>query len=570
MKYLRFLKFCFLWSLLIPSQAFAFGIGNQSLGLEDSHGKEVLPCRYESIRSISENLILAELKNQTNPFKRTCNSFLYDSKLRNISFKVPAGCTLFGVFLPDKNSPDQKHKPFPDKTIFLIHGKNGFGLCNLKGEIILEPRFPSILPPNGKYLYVFKSRNVFDFVLDIETGKRDHSLAGALHVDWYKSGDLLPFRFPSGPYNQKAGYASPSGKITIEPRFISCGKFSSEGIAVVQYIETGSNRVRSAYIDKSGKIISPGFDTIQPTQNGFSIVREKDLEKNLYGLIDKSYKIVVKPQYQQFKLVSDGMFAAKLNKDSPWIALDEKGKIIFTFPNSISYPENGGKTFDGKPLVLCNVRADKHTASGAPKTIFLNTDGTEFLKVPFNTAAFQNGRATAFSFDPETRKMKGFYINELGEDLGPQIPPQPNLALEHIPDLKLKVTRDYKFYPEAWKNPTDGLSGGFSRFGLLDSLLKEYDLLGMERKKIIELLGDNGSAYQLWCSDMGSCGNSIETMLIEYDLNDKVCRWGIMRGFDSSNTAWFDKNVIFSDPDSYFEIGRIDSKHQVKLKGEAN
>src|SRR5262249_21635910 len=80
-----------------------------------------------------------------------------------------------------------------------------------------------------------------------------------------------------------------------------------------------------------------------------------------------------------------------------------------------------------------------------------------------------------------------------------------------------------------------------SRFFELRNFLEEYNLIGMGREKVEDLLGvpDHNGAYTL---SQGFCANGYEAMEIVYDNSEKVRAWHIF-GFNWTD-PWIDQNVI--------------------------
>jgi hypothetical protein len=87
-----------------------------------------------------------------------------------------------------------------------------------------------------------------------------------------------------------------------------------------------------------------------------------------------------------------------------------------------------------------------------------------------------------------------------------------------------------KFSPEAWRQPVDPKSPNWSRRALLTQFVEEYKLAGMERKKVIALLGepataselDPGGRYRSRIDTYCLSTKDEESFRIDYDDKDKV------------------------------------------------
>ena len=117
----------------------------------------------------------------------------------------------------------------------MIQKGTQYGLCDMHGKIILEPIYPRFPPPDGKFLYVTDGRHKTEFVMDLETGKRNF-LPPNTQLIRGGSTDLLPILF-NGPHKEQAGYASPAGVVVIEPKFVITETFSSNDLAKVRFCD---------------------------------------------------------------------------------------------------------------------------------------------------------------------------------------------------------------------------------------------------------------------------------------------------------------------------------------------
>jgi hypothetical protein len=158
----------------------------------------------------------------------------------------------------------------------------------------------------------------------------------------------------------KWGYIDKQGKIIIKPQFESAKEFS-DGMAVVS-----KNQDKTfGYIDQSGKfIIEPGFQVAYPFSEGLARVwtdsryyfidktgketlkppSEASLESGFSeglaifmihvgggsksGYMDKTGKIILKPEYYYATDFSEGLAGVYPADKNAWVYIDKTGKII--------------------------------------------------------------------------------------------------------------------------------------------------------------------------------------------------------------------------------------------------
>lgn len=117
--------------------------------------------------------------------------------------------------------------------------------------------------------------------------------------------------------NGKYGYATPQGKIIIEPIFEMAENFDN-GLALIK--QNG----KYGYLNPKGTIaIKPQFDNAW----GFWENRAKIEQHGRYGFIDKKGKIIINPTYTQTgDWFENGLVRVQIN--NKWGFIDKDGKLI--------------------------------------------------------------------------------------------------------------------------------------------------------------------------------------------------------------------------------------------------
>ncbi|MBN2571704.1 MAG: WG repeat-containing protein [Ignavibacteriales bacterium] len=129
--------------------------------------------------------------------------------------------------------------------------------------------------------------------------------------------------FSSNDKNGKIGYIDKTGKIIIKPFHTKAYNFF-EGLALVEKWE-GTSEPTRRYINNDGKIIidlATDFTDAGDFSNGLAFIRKN----KKYGYIDKTGKIVIKPQFEWPSNFSEGL--AYVRKNGKYGFIDKSGKIL--------------------------------------------------------------------------------------------------------------------------------------------------------------------------------------------------------------------------------------------------
>ncbi|MBO9658205.1 MAG: WG repeat-containing protein, partial [Chitinophagaceae bacterium] len=142
----------------------------------------------------------------------------------------------------------------------------------------------------------------------------------------------VPYDMGSGVKSFKRGYIDQTGKIVVEPEYVYGTPFK-DGYAIVTVSGTKESDYKSyqAVIDRKGnRITTHRFISIQPAYEGLWPVKIKgtyglNKEKDEWGLVDNKGTLYA-PRFEMQPIVREGMIA--FQKDSLWGYMDKTGKVL--------------------------------------------------------------------------------------------------------------------------------------------------------------------------------------------------------------------------------------------------
>ncbi len=115
------------------------------------------------------------------------------------------------------------------------------------------------------------------------------------------------------------GYVDLNGKEVIAPAFAKVKSFQ-DGLAVVR-----AKGKKTGMIDKTGAfVVAPDYDAILPFAHGTAVMR-KGL---LYGVIDRTGKVLRKPDITEMGAWSEGLVGVRLDRGGPWGVMNRQGKLV--------------------------------------------------------------------------------------------------------------------------------------------------------------------------------------------------------------------------------------------------
>ncbi len=526
------------------------------MGVFDLNNRAVISCTYKSIQYIGCGVYLCEgfengpgtrLEKLTFvPFSSLPERVRKDAQrlgsktpktLRDkfgnlLKPSLPTKTTLIDVFIPEKTRNAylrDKNKTvaagLPNDTLLAIAGVNGMGLCDLQGNVLIEPKYPALVIGGAD------SGNVTGFQWNEEKNKfvqsqipipnrgtaassSDLKKVNDVHASMQKPYEgMVVYRNSDGLY----GYTDEQGKIVIDAKYYWPGHFSG-GVAAVRLNPWhGPDKGRYCFIDKTGKIVSPIFWRIWGFYGDYALVSEKGGEStlggnyrsDLYGIIDRNYNYVVPLAPRLIRYLPAGFWVIG-NGSEPAVVLNRQGKEVFRTPERAS---------------LCNASDDTHifmtTSGGKRRLLYYDKDWNLINEVEgdpgqhsMNPLILTKGSTVGYDVQSAVVDDRGNFT----------IAYENALFRFAESDRFIKTVFGTTFVKEDWDIPNRNRGREFQLF------VREYKLIGLKRSEVERLLGPGsqkgpGTNVFYTISGFGSwCGNAYESVEIEY-VADVVSRW---------------------------------------------
>ena len=556
--------FCAAYFAAAPSLA------RDMMGVIDRHGNTVVPCQYKRIEKLDLGFFLCEgfdsgpgarssalaakvLTGMPKDALEAISNYrfrspkqLLDRDGKVVKLSIPKGTLLADVFispshiLPYNNwRADHKKEaaPLPEDTLLEVMGVDGFGVCDLSGKYLVEPKYHSLSMggvESGKIsvaMWDAQSGRLVQSQLSLEDVIKRHYLKFARgFVQDNSVMQAFPSLFRDGlavfrDENRLYGYKDKSGKIVIPPKYYNALPFS-DGMAPVRLNPIkGPEKGKECYIDKTGKIISPIFWRAGPFFGNFAEVGEKgDVSsfgnaprRDLYGLIDRHFNYFIKPTHCCIDHFKEGFWVIQESRQ-PAIVLNAEGKEIFRTP---------------EPAYLLNrerLPFSFHTSSAGTKRIFFYTPDGKLQRELI-------GEVERFGPIPTVVRTSTQYLNGtrglIDENGNWLIKPEKVDLLVVDEDRIIKTEHGTTFVKEDWDSGAD-------RMGNFVNFLGQHLLVGMRRTDVEALLGkgavvgNSPNMVSYTVAGMGAwCGNAYRSVQIEY-ASERVKRWRYY-GIDEPN-----------------------------------
>ncbi len=264
-------------------------------GFVDKQGVLVIPARFDAVDSFSDDRALVEIDYRWEYLDRSGNAAFKQTfpKARDFSEGLAAACS------------DQTSQWPPRIQNSWIETGCAWGYINPSGQFVITPGFDDAL----------------DF-----------------------SEDLAAVRA-----GLKWGYIDRTGKVVIKPRFDEAGRFS-DGLANVSVgkisgayvLQEGTAFVRCGYIDRRGHwAFSSHVLNNYPGNfsDGLAMVRG-NFSHNEIGYVDKTGKIIVKPQYTLASEFADGL--ALVGTPGSCGYIDHTGTMVVKLKSACGGPFSEG------------------------------------------------------------------------------------------------------------------------------------------------------------------------------------------------------------------------------------
>ena len=449
----------------------------QLFGLEDKTGKTIVPCQYVLINEVGHGLYLLEKPDASNPVKRTYSGVVVDNLGKEVPVTLPSGFTLTKVYLPDSLKPTEALATIPAESILQIHGPEGYGLADTKGQVLLEAKQEDIGEPIRGCFPINNWKKEEKLIFDASTGK-----CVKVPALWYlpTKAELIPVQV-CGLGSPLYGYIRRTGEIVIKPAFEEAEEFADNGLAKVRihFTKAPKDLERDdVYIDKKGKIVSSIYRHAFAFNGKCAPVCYGENGVDEWGLVDSKFKYTVKPKYKIIMSALPDIFAAQESESSPFIAIDPDGNVLFRFPPNTSYIERVGD------YVRCHIRNNSSQS------------------------------------DNSTEKESVLYVDKTGKIVDESLVAKPQ-------GLILKIAESDHFTKAVW---LEGRNPGFiDRKAEFAFLLKDYNLISMSKADLTNLLGpgpeDESTKALTYNLYSGPCGNTWSGLKFEFDNSDKLVGW---------------------------------------------
>lgn len=527
-------------------------------GIIDCKGKEIVSCDHKAIRYLGNGLYFSRDLNRNRKLD-DLEGQVIDADGKPVPIRLPDGTVLINLFILDDSSSskflNQTNSKLPRYCAIQVKGPQGIGLCATDGRMLISPQFKTIYPALFNTFEAKRNSN-HKISLDTKTGRR---CPDTQNEQWLITGpcksDRVPFRDKT-PKLSLYGYLDGKGRVAIAPQFLGATAFDTTGTACVRSKKNDGQTI-AFLIDKSGsRIPSPEFASMEPFNDGVSIVSEHTNDTNTkFGIVNRGFSYLLKPEWLQLKYLVRNMYMARKDLGSPLLAISETGTELFSFPeNTIDVRESEG-------LLLCLIEPDPKQAEFINvkhhKTIvLLNSKGERIFFAPnCELVAFSHGLAVIAPDKSVSPTEKLCTIVGKSGILASGI---RAWQLKPVDDSRLiKTVIDQRFQRQLWDRDANCRTEQFGYF------LRDHDLMGMPKSRVVELLGGNGESYSNY---QGMCGSFSSTIEIRYGQG-KVTGWRWAQNSFGNYSAepWITEDVLLE----YNPMPELGAKRTIKIVPKA-
>jgi hypothetical protein len=324
----------------------------------------------------------------------------------------------------------------------------------------------------------------------------------------------------------QSGYVNENNDVIISLKQPMPGPFTN-GFALSRPPE---NRRGLIFIDRKGQNLCPTILAHSLFAEDYAVASTVE-SPAVFGIIDRSFSFVVPPAYFKIEPVAKNTFAAKKHETDPFEVINAKGEKLFTMPENVSSvdfasSENGGWII-GK---IVHQTGDKNSPTTVAKVAF-DLSGKKIFELAGWSNKQQDGLFVLTSYDHENRFSGVSDIN--GKWL---IPPK---------DSDFDLAGRERIIEKLHINSFDSTAFKLGRNEQFDKFLKEFDFIGMPRKQVESLLGEQDETLPRAHYNMlhAMCGTDFKTLEVEYE-HDKVKRWRI--NTNEGKGAYIDTNMIYA------------------------
>lgn len=485
-------------------------------GVVDLTGKVVIPIQYKSVFPVNNWLFICEGFNtppgavlpkpaieplsavKKKVFTATTGrnllphargaTTLLDNNGKPVAFKIPPNLVIYDVFIPSKYQPIEPFSKLPPDVLITVAGKDGYGIADGNGTIIIEPKFRSFdalgsIPIRMKSFTTPDSKlngDKFDLDLEFQRSLQKDTPQGKAAFAAHEG----MIRFSK---NGLFGFKDTTGKVKIPAKYYAAREFAC-GFAPVRlnpFTEDG----RYVYIDHNGKTASKEYFRAEPFVGKTAIIAMYSMRSLTYGLIDKKFEYIQQPYCHGLTRMKDGMVVPKAGMISK--VFDKDGKPVFDIPFNRTLVNDGvdGLVFRSREkqketteVYDTSGKIIKTSSRDIPKTVF-----PEFLRT--NVSKGSNGELLS-----TIETMNGKVI----------IGPTDDILFEVGDKLVIRTVHSKSFSKDDWSGPDRNPEGAFEAF------IKHSKPVGMSKPEVEKLLGkgkdegDNVVSYNLSVDGLGT------------------------------------------------------------------
>ena len=512
---------------------------HQCVGVIDTTGRTIIPCQYKEVTYLGNGFMLLQEFDPNDVWNHWTAHLVTDHDGNPIPIRIPEGSMLDGVHFPG-NRKRADSASLPPDTILRVHTKDGCGLCTLGGEILVAPGPLQILE-HGEAIfsfqkadaegrvsyYFFNGRNRITTRLSFQSGSQ------VQFGNRFRSGLIPFFTYPSDGRSpgRSIGLIDNDGNILMQSPHERLSEFSDD---LTKAIDFSSGRRTLTLINRKGETVSAEFDQLTRLENGVAVAKQG----NKFGFVNEKLEFVSRTDYRQMLCLLPDMYAVEEPGSDRFIAIDHAGKVLFKFPPEVIEVEDQLVEDPQDGMILCKLKQQRVDVleKDLPLFGFVSPSGKLVCRVNAESVLpYCDGYGLVFG------SKNGSLLDKKGSWV---LPAEKDVQLTPLgPDRLAEYTKDEGFSPIDWKDKAKGDHG--SRIDQFRTFLREYNLIGMSRKELTDLLGAgslDGPFTEY--SFLGShCAEGNQGMEIQFEA-DKVARWRFV--YFMRTGPWVTTNVVLT------------------------
>ncbi len=330
-------------------------------------GKVIIPIKYKSIRPVGDWLFvcegfnsppgvvspklpsvplsglsakevgMAQLQGEMAHIPQA-TTFLFDKYGKPVSAKIPAGMVLYDVHIPNKYQMFEPVAKLPPDTLITVVGKNGFGIVDGNGTIVIEPKYRSVGHMTNTYVGL---RSVGETERKLNGDKFDLDLPfqRSLQKETAEGQAALVPHEGLVRFSEKGlfGFKDATGKVKIPAKYYAAREFSG-GYAPVR-LNPFSEDGRYVYIDHNGKPASKEYFRAYPFVGKTAIIAMFSQNCQTFGLIDNKFATLIDAYCHEITRMKDGSAVPTLGTVTK--VFDKNGKPVFDLGYNRALVNNG-------------------------------------------------------------------------------------------------------------------------------------------------------------------------------------------------------------------------------------